>query len=247
MLAGGCIHLVNHLPRIAHLDQPRETEGATSHVLDQTLDTRLIARRKKHRLVHAEAADHRRAANCACSRRLPVRSSPRQVQREDRVLPSRQQSLQIEFGQFQKITFGCKRAAGDQYVDVRMPVKKFAMSLNRRHHAGCHILAAEPANRFGLEARPGTSREFAQQLAVEPSVQPKTLGDGQDDLPMRDWKTDFFGNVDRGQQRPLLVAGWAGTTLLAGEGDKPGTMLCMVGACSPGSELGQSLLADRHT
>ena len=27
---------------------------------------------------------------------------------------------------------------------------------------------------------------------------------------MRDGKTDFFGNVDRGQQRPLLVAGWAG-------------------------------------
>ncbi len=111
----------------------------------------------------------------------------------------------------------CKRAAGDQYVEVRMPVKKFAMSLNRRHHAGCHILAPEQANRFGLEARPGTSREFAQQLAAGhpvirvAGVQPKTLGDGQDDLPMRDGKTDFFGNVDRGQQRPLLVAGWAGS------------------------------------
>ncbi|MDA1055470.1 MAG: hypothetical protein O3C40_34150 [Planctomycetota bacterium] len=98
------------------------------------------------------------------------------------------------------------------------------MSLNRRHHGGCHTgtvaerwSAPEPANRFGLEARPGPSREFAQQLAAGhsvirvASVQPKTLGDGQDDLPLRDGKSDFFGNVDRGQQRPLLlVAGWAG-------------------------------------
>ena len=37
---------------------------------------------------------------------------------------------------------------------------------------------------------------------------------------MGDGKTDIFGNVHRGQQGPLLVAGGARTTLLAGEGDK---------------------------
>ncbi|MEO2011359.1 MAG: hypothetical protein ABGX22_21970, partial [Pirellulaceae bacterium] len=35
--------------------------------------------------------------------------------------------------------------------------------------------------------------------------------------------------------------------LLAGEGHKPGAVLCMVVVYSRGSELGQSLLADRHT
>ena len=81
------------------------------------------------------------------------------------------------------------------------------MSLDRRNHAGHHTgtvaerwSAPEQANCFGLDARPRTSSEFAQQLAVEPSVQPKTLGDGQDDLPMRDGKTDFFSNVDGGQE-----------------------------------------------
>ena len=66
-------------------------------------------------------------------------------------------------------------------------------------HAGHHILAPKQANCFGLEARPRTSSKFAQQLAVEPSVQPKTFGVGQDDLPMRDGKTDFFSNVEGGQ------------------------------------------------
>ncbi|MDA1052013.1 MAG: hypothetical protein O3C40_16225 [Planctomycetota bacterium] len=38
---------------------------------------------------------------------------------------------------------------------------------------------------------------------------------------MRDGKTDFFGNVDRGQQRPLLVAGWAGGHRRAANSGKP--------------------------
>ncbi len=37
---------------------------------------------------------------------------------------------------------------------------------------------------------------------------------------MCDRKTDIFGNVHRGQQRPLLVTGWACTALLTGEGDE---------------------------
>jgi len=34
------------------------------------------------------------------------------------------------------------------------------------------------------------------------------------------WRTNFFGNVERGQQGPLLVARGARAALLAGEGDK---------------------------
>jgi hypothetical protein len=101
-----------------------------------------------------------------------------------------------------------------------MPVKEFAMSLDRRNHAGCHIPATEQPPSFRLQARPRTGREFAQQLPIETGVQPQPLGDGQDDLSMRDWKTDFFGNMAGGQQGPLLMAGGARTTLLAREGDK---------------------------
>jgi len=48
--------LIDDLPRVAHLHQPRETKRTARHVLDQTLDARLITRRQKHRLVDAETA-----------------------------------------------------------------------------------------------------------------------------------------------------------------------------------------------
>ena len=95
-------------------------------------------------------------------------------------------------------------------MDVWMPVQAFAMGLNRRDHAGHDILTSEQAPGFRLEARPGTAREFTQQLAIEARVNSQTLGDGQDDLSMCDGTADFFGNVQRGQQRPLLVARGAG-------------------------------------
>ena len=105
------------------------------------------------------------------------------------------------------------------------------MRLNRSDHAGHDILAPEQANRFRLEARPGTGSELAEQLAVEAGVQSQTLGNGQNDLPMRDRKTDLFGNVNRGQQGPFLVTRWARTPLLAGEGDKH--LVLAVGATNP--------------
>ena len=84
------------------------------------------------------------------------------------------------------------------------------MSLDRRNHAGHHILAPSSVNRFGLDARPGTGGEFAQQLAIETCVNSQTLGDGKNHLSVPDGKTNIFGDVDACQQRPFLVAGWAG-------------------------------------
>ncbi len=48
----------------------------------------------------------------------------------------------------------------------------------------------------------------------------QTFGDGQHDLPMSDRRANFFGNVERGRQGPLLVAQGAGATLLAAERDE---------------------------
>ena len=151
--------LVDDLRRFADVHQPRETEGATRHVLNQTLDARLIARRQKHRLINAETAvlpsphvlDHFR---------LDLLRG--QVQFEDRFLPGNQQPLLVELGQLQNITLGGKPAAGDQHVDVGMPVQQFAMCLNRRDHDGHYILPPEQSPSFRLEARPGKRREFPQ-------------------------------------------------------------------------------------
>jgi hypothetical protein len=59
-----------------------------------------------------------------------------------------------------------------------------------------------------------------RQPVIEACVDLKTFGDGQHDLPMSDQPEHFFGNVERGQQGPLLVARGAGATLLAGERDE---------------------------
>jgi hypothetical protein len=48
----------------------------------------------------------------------------------------------------------------------------------------------------------------------------QTLGDGQDDLPMRDRGADLLGNAHGGQQGPLLVARGTRAALLAGKGHK---------------------------
>ena len=78
-----------------------------------------------------------------------------QVQREHGFLPGRLQPVQVQFGQFQELALGGKRAAGDQGVDVRVPVQKFTVGLDGGDHAGQHVLAAEQAADFGLDARPG--------------------------------------------------------------------------------------------
>jgi|GEM_PF-4524618 len=43
---------------------------------------------------------------------------------------------------------------------------------------------------------------------------------GQHDLPMSDGRAHFLCDMQRGQQRPLLVAGGTRAALLAGEGDE---------------------------
>ena len=72
----------------------------------------------------------------------------------------------------------------------------------------------------GLDARPGTDGQFAEQLSIETRVHSETLRDRQHDLPVRDGATDVFGHVDGGQQGTLLVTGWGRATLFAGVGDK---------------------------
>jgi hypothetical protein len=65
-----------------------------------------------------------------------------------------------------------------------------------------------------------------RQSVIEACVDSQTFGDGQHDLPMSDRRAHFFGNVERGQQGPLLVAREASATLLAGERDEH--LLCVL-------------------
>ena len=113
-----------------------------------------------------------------------------------------------------------------------MPVQELAVRLNRRDHAGYDIVAPQQPSGFRLQTRPRTRRKFPQQPAIEACVNSQTFGDGQHDLPVSDRQADIFGNMQRGQQRPLLVAGRASATLLTGEGDEH--LVLAIGAANSG-------------
>jgi hypothetical protein len=132
-------------------------------------------------------------------------------------------------------------------MDMWIPMQKGSVGLDRGDHAGYHVVSTKPALDFRSDARPGAAAELAEELPVEARMDSQTLRDGKDHLPVRDGKTDLFGYVDRGQQRPFVVAGGAGASLLAGIGHEPGTMLCMVGAYNLGNEREQNLLRDPRT
>jgi len=63
---------------------------------------------------------------------------------------------------------------------------------------------------------------------------------------MGDGRADLFGYVQRGQQRPLLVAGGTSAALLAGEGDEH--LMLAVGAANSGKAFLQiaALEKGRH-
>ena len=99
-------------------------------------------------------------------------------------------------------------------------MQKFSVCLDSRDHARRDVVATQKPPDFCLDAGPGAVREFSQQAAVEASVESQTLGNRQHNLPVRDRSTDFFGDMQCGQQRAFLVAGGTGTALLAGKGDE---------------------------
>jgi len=81
------------------------------HVLDQTPNARLIARRQKHGLISAETAVWP-TPHVLDDFRFDLLLG--QVQLDDRVLSGDQQSLHVERGQLEKRSVGCPLAAGDQ-------------------------------------------------------------------------------------------------------------------------------------
>ena len=114
-------------------------------------------------------------------------------------------------------------------------MQEFSVCLDSRDHARRDVVATQKPADFCLDAGPGAVREFSQQAAVEASVESQTLGNRQHNLPVRDRSTDFFGDMQCGQQRAFLVAGGTGTALLARKGDKH--LVVAVAHSGPGQNL----------
>jgi len=100
------LRLVDHLPRLAHLYESSQTEGAARHVLQQSLDARLVACAEQHRLIHAQAAVLPAAHSLDD---LWFDLALGQIQGKDRFLPGDLEPIEIEFGQCHKIPRGGRR------------------------------------------------------------------------------------------------------------------------------------------
>ena len=58
----------------------------------------------------------------------------------------------------------------------------------------------------GDDDPPRQRGQFAEQITVEAEVEAEPLGNGEDELAVRNRRGDFPGDVHGGQQRPLLSA-----------------------------------------
>ena len=77
-------------------------------------------------------------------------------------------------------------------------MQKGSEGLDCGNHAGNDIFSIEHALGFGLDARPSAGGKFAQQLSVETRMDSQSLGDGENYLSVRNWKTNIFGDVYAG-------------------------------------------------
>ena len=144
-------------------------------------------------------------------------------------------------GSSRKSPVGSPRAAGDQHMQVWMPVQEFAVRLNGGDHAGHHIVATQQTANFCPDAGPGTASQFSQQPAIKPRVHSQTFGDGQHDLPMGDWRADFLRR--RAARSVTSASGGTRDRCSAACRRKRRTSR----AYSRDSELARSLPADRRT
>ena len=130
-----------------------------------------------------------------------------------------------------------------------MPVRQLPVRLNGRDHTGHDIIAPQncPANlQDSLPCQPG---KLARQFPVEAKIQPETFRHGEHELPVRNSRTDVFGNVDRGHQCPLLVTRRADSSASGGlarnSDEELVTAVRTANAGKAGIPLGQSCIPEK--
>ena len=105
-------------------------------------------------------------------------------------------------------------------MDVGMEIGDLAMRSDSGHHARNDVVPVQHGPhdfQYGFLRKPG---KLAQKFPVETKVQAEGLGHGENELAMRDWDTNIFGDIDGRDERPLLMALRADPAPIAGKADK---------------------------
>ena len=137
----------DNLTGAGHFNQSREAEGAAGNILDESLDAFVISGRQENRLIDAETGVPP-GAHVLNDLRFDLALG--QIKSKNCFLPDEQERRHVEFRQFQENTLGRKCPAGDQGVDVGMPVQEFTVGVNPGNHTWDYVLAPQQTLCFGL-------------------------------------------------------------------------------------------------
>jgi hypothetical protein len=150
-----------------------EAEGASQHVLGQTLPAGAVVRSEPHREVHVEAgvlpAEH-----LGDERLVDLAAHQKQV--EDLLLPEPLERLGVELRQRNERAVGGKGPVGGQGMDMGMKMDELTEGMDARHHARTDVAPIQHRAGDLQDRLPGETRKLAQQPPVVAEEDPQTLG-----------------------------------------------------------------------
>lgn len=179
-----------------------EAERAASHVFRQTLNTVAVSGAKADAAVHAEAA---MTPGSHLGDQGGLDASRVQKQGEYGVFPELEERLVAEVdGEMEKAAVGGESAISDKGVNVRMKMKQLSEGLYGKNAAGDGGFVAQQRAVDGLDRLPCQAGQLAEEVSVVAKEDTQALGDGPDELAMRDVEADALGDVEAKEDGAFL-------------------------------------------
>jgi len=128
-----------------------------------------------------------------------------QKQGEYGVFPKLEKGLMTEVdGEMAKVAAGGERPVGNEGVDVRVEVKQLPEGLYGKNTAGDGGFVAQQGAVDGLDRSPCQAGQLAEEVSVVTKEDTQALGDGPDELAMRDVEADALGDVEAKEDGAFL-------------------------------------------
>jgi hypothetical protein len=193
-------------------------KGIAGDILDNPLKRIAVRGGNEHTLVNAEPGMLPRAHLFDS---LMGNQPLVEEQFEHLVLPQLQERLNRESRQGNERPVWREYPIARNRVDVRMPpMREFPESLDIRHHSGNHVIPSENRLIHLPDQFIGEFQEMSEEFAVEAEVNPQPFRNGEDELPMRDFRKDLLADMHGKLKDAFLVAGRTEASDFAGEGDE---------------------------
>jgi len=141
----------------------------------------------------------------------------------------------MEEGYGNKMSVRGEHPLGDYCMDMRVPVDKITERLDRADHSRQASFIVYLKLHDFAHGFVGCTAEITEKASRETEVDTQALGNSKHPLPVRDFGKNIVEQPVPEYQSPLLVAGGATSTLLAGERNKK--LLSAFGASHTGEAI----------